>query len=43
MQAEEEVFSLDLDDESLLYRVRRGHRILYVEVSPNIIPRAERT
>jgi hypothetical protein len=43
MQAEEQVVSLDLDDDSLPHRIRRGHRILYVEVSPNIIPRAERT
>ena len=44
MENDEEVISLDLEDDSLLYRLRRGHRVLYVEVKvPDIIPRNDRT
>lgn len=44
MGNDEEVISLDLEDDSLLYRLRRGHRVLYVEVKvPDLIPRYDRT
>ena len=44
MGNDEEIISLDLEDDSLLYRLRRGHRVLYVEVKvPDLIPRYDRT
>ena len=44
MEIDEEVISLDLEKDSLLYRLRRGCRILYVDVTiPDLIPRPDRT
>jgi|HubBroStandDraft_4_1064222.scaffolds.fasta_scaffold284244_2 hypothetical protein len=39
----EEVLSLDLEDSDCLYRIRRGRRIVYVSIHPDILPPADRT
>lgn len=44
MEVDEEILSLDLGDWNPLYRIRRGRRILYVDVRvPKIIPEDDRT
>lgn len=44
MEANEEVISIDLTEDNLLYRIRRGTRVLYVDIRiPDIIPRPDRT
>jgi hypothetical protein len=43
MEDAEELLSLDLEDTDYLYRIRRGDRIVYVSVSPDLIPKSDRT
>ncbi len=44
MNLPKEVLSLDLEDSDLLYRIRKGSRIVYVQIfSPAIIPPEDRT
>jgi hypothetical protein len=44
MEYMEEVLSLDLEDSDYLYRIRRGHQIVYVSIQhPDILPTADRT
>lgn len=44
MEVNEEVISIDLTEDDLLYRIRRDNRVLYVDIgTPGIIPRLDRT
>lgn len=44
MDEREEVLSLDLEEDDYLYRMRRGHRIVYVSVlHVDIVPPEHRT
>ncbi|KFY73187.1 hypothetical protein V499_06713 [Pseudogymnoascus sp. VKM F-103] len=44
MDEQEELLSLDLEDDDYLYRIRRGHRIVYVSVlHADIVPPEHRT
>lgn len=44
MEIDEEILSLDLGDWDPLYRIRRGRRVLYVDVRvPEVIPADDRT
>ncbi|KAF2183892.1 hypothetical protein K469DRAFT_581072 [Zopfia rhizophila CBS 207.26] len=43
MEVKEELLSLDLEDSDYLYRIRRDDRIIYVSISPDLVPKSDRT